>query len=214
MKPLLAALRQGLDRVTIYLPVILTAALALGTYWLVRNAPRLAQPEHAQPVRHDPDYFMRSFVIKSFLPGGALRSELAGQEGRHYPDTDTMEVDRLRLRSVSPLGRITRASADRGLSNSDASEVQLFGHAVVVREAAVDAAGQPLPRLEFQGEFLHAFLDTERVRSHLPVVLTRGADRFTADAMDYDNMTGVANLRGRVRGLLVPGGPASPAARR
>ncbi len=209
MKPLLAGLRQGLDRVTIYLPVILTAALALGTYWLVRNAPRLTQPERAPAVRHDPDYFMRGFVIKSFLPDGALRSELAGQEGRHYPDNDTIEVDQLRLRSVSPLGRVTRASADRGLSNGDASEVQLFGHAVVVREAAVDAEGHPLPRLEFQGEFLHAFLDTERVRSHQPVVLTRGADRFTADAMDYDNMTGVANLRGRVHGLLVPGNPPS-----
>ena len=38
-----------------------------------------------------------------------------------------------------------------------------------------------------------------------PVTLTRGADRFTADTLDYDNLSGVANLQGRVRGLLVPG---------
>ncbi len=197
-------LRDGFDRVTIYLPIILTAALALGTYWLVRNAPKLLEPTAKEAPTHEPDFFMRGFVIKNFLPNGELRSELFGNEGRHYPDTDTMEVDQVRLRSVSPEGLTTRATANRGLSNGDGSEIQLFGNAIVVREAAVSADGRPLPRLEFRGEFLHAFLDTERVKSHKPVTLIRGADQFTADSLDYDNLTGIANLQGRVRGLLMP----------
>jgi lipopolysaccharide export system protein LptC len=197
-------LRDGFDRVTIYLPIILTAALALGTYWLVRNAPKLLEPTAKEAPTHEPDFFMRGFVIKNFLPNGELRSELFGNEGRHYPDTDTMEVDQVRLRSVSPEGLTTRATANRGLSNGDGSEIQLFGNAIVVREAAVSADGRPMPRLEFRGEFLHAFLDTERVKSHKPVTLIRGADQFTADSLDYDNLTGVANLQGRVRGLLMP----------
>ena len=41
MKPFRALLRDAVDRATIYLPVIVTALLALGTYWLVRNAPKL-----------------------------------------------------------------------------------------------------------------------------------------------------------------------------
>jgi lipopolysaccharide export system protein LptC len=61
-----------------------------------------------------------------------------------------------------------------------------------------------MPRLEFRGEFLHVFTDTERVKSHQPVVLARGPDTFSADSMDYDNLSGVANLQGRVRGVLVP----------
>ncbi len=115
-----------------------------------------------------------------------------------------MEVDQVRLRSISPEGLTTRATAKRGLSNGDGSEIQLFGNAIVVREAAVSADGKSMPRLEFRGEFLHAFLDTERVKSHKPVTLIRGADQFTADSLDYDNLTGVANLQGRVRGLLMP----------
>jgi lipopolysaccharide export system protein LptC len=59
--------------------------------------------------------------------------------------------------------------------------------------------------MEFRGEFLHVFLDTERVKSHKPVELTRGTDRFTADNLDYDNLDQVLELRGRVRGVLVPG---------
>ena len=93
-----------------------------------------------------------------------------------------------------------------GLSNADGSEVQLFGNAIVTREPMPAKPGAPaLPRLEFRGEFLHAFTKTERVRSDQPVVLTRGNDRFTADGMEYDNLDQVLQLRGRVRGMILPG---------
>ena len=36
------------------------------------------------------------------------------------------------------------------------------------------------------------------------MVLTRGLDQFTSDTFDYDNLGQVANLKGRVRGVLVP----------
>ena len=195
--------RDVLDRTTIYLPIILMAGVALGTYWLVRNAPKLLEPTVKAAPTHEPDYFMRDFVIKNFLPNGDLRSELHGTEGRHYPDTDTIEVDQVRMRSVSPEGLVTRSSANRGLSNSDGSEIQLFGNAIVIREPAVSASGKATPRLEFRGEFLHAFLDTEKVQSNKPVTLIRGSDQFTGDTLDYDNLSGVANLKGRVRGVLV-----------
>ena len=200
--------RDVLDRTTIYLPIILMAGVALGTYWLVRNAPKLLEPTAKAAPTHEPDYFMRDFVIKNFLPNGDLRSELHGTEGRHYPDTDTIEVDQVRMRSVSPEGLVTRSSANRGLSNSDGSEIQLFGNAIVIREPTVSASGKATPRLEFRGEFLHAFLDTEKVQSNQPVTLIRGSDQFTGDTLDYDNLSGVANLTGRVRGVLVPSAAA------
>jgi lipopolysaccharide export system protein LptC len=204
MKSAWSLLRDGLDRVTIYLPLILTATLAMGTYWLVRNAPKLLEPAPKETPVHEPDFFMRGFVVKSFQPNGDLRTEIFGKEGRHYPDTDTLEIDDVRFRSISDQGLIMHGSANRGLSNGDGTEMQLFGNAIVIRDAATSTSGTLLPRLEFRGDFLHAFTDTERVKSDKPVILTRGVDKFTADSMDYDNVTGVANLRGRVHGLLVP----------
>ena len=194
--------RNAWERVSIYLPLILMALLALGTYWLVRNAPMMGLPEAVQPLRHDPDYFMRGFSIKTFDAVGRLKSEILGVEARHYPDTDTVEIDQVRIRSVNPEGRVTVATANRGLSNADGSEVQLFGNAVVTRQAATDTAGKPLPQLEFRGEFLHAFVDSERVTSNKPVTMTRGGDRFTADNMDYNNLDRQMELRGRVKGTL------------
>jgi lipopolysaccharide export system protein LptC len=65
--------------------------------------------------------------------------------------------------------------------------------------------GVTLPRTELQSDFLHMFANTEEVRSHLPVVLVRGAgDRFTGDGLAYDNLDRVIQLTGRVRGTLQP----------
>jgi lipopolysaccharide export system protein LptC len=198
-------LRAGWERVSVYLPIILMGLMALGTYWLARNTPTMGPAEAQRPLTHDPDYFMRGFSVKSFDASGRMKSQIHGAEARHYPDTDTLEIDEPRLSSYNTQGELTVATAKRALSNGDGSEVQLFGDALVTREAGRNARGDARPRMEFRGEFLHVFLDPERVKSHKPVELTRGADRFTADSMEYDNLEQVMQLRGRVRGVLLPG---------
>ena len=196
--------QRGWEAATLYLPVVLMGLLALGTWWLVRNAPMPQMPRAEVERRHEADYFMRDFYVKSFDASGRLQSELQGSLARHYPDTDTIDIDAVRMRSQSPDGRVTHATANRALSNGDGTEVQLFGNAVVTREAQSLPNGQKQPRLEFRSEFLHAWTQTERVSSNQPVALTRGNDRFTANSMEYDNLEQVLEMRGRVQGTIAP----------
>jgi lipopolysaccharide export system protein LptC len=197
-------LRQLWDQLTLYLPVFLMGLLAMATYWLVRSTPVFVPPGPAAAALHQPDYFMRNFAVKTFDEAGKLKSEVVGGEARHYPDTDALEIDQVRIRSFDPQGRLTTATARQAITNTDASEVQLIGGARVVRTAARNAAGKEQPAMTFTGEYLHAFMNTERVKSHKPVELTRGKDTFTADSMDFDNKRLVMLLQGRVRGTLVP----------
>lgn len=201
------------DRTAIYMPLLLMGALALGTYWLVRNTPIFSAQQAVREVRHEVDYFMRKFTIKTFDEGGKLKSEIYGIEARHFADTEILEVDQAKIRSINVKGLVTTATANRAYANGDGSEVQLTGNAQVVREASKDAGGNETLRLEFRGEFLHVFLNDERVKSHKPVILIRGNDQFTGDALTYDNLDQVALLTGRVRGTLMPQS-ASPANRR
>ena len=135
---------------------------------------------------------------------GRIKSEVFGTELRHYPDTETTEIDNARIRTTHVDGRVSVATAKRALTNADGSEVQLVGNAHVVREAGVSKSGAKLERLEFRGQFLHAFLNTDRLTSNQPVVITRGNDRFSADNLSYDNLEGVAELTGRVKGSIQP----------
>ena len=198
-------LRRWADRFAAYLPILLMGLMAMTTYWLVRNIPVTTEVTPEQAPRHVPDYYMRDFSVKVFGADGRLKSEVVGTEGRHFPDTDTLEIDEPRIRILNADGRLTTAVAKRGLINADGSEAQLFDKAVVVREASTNKQGVALPRTELQSDFLHVFTNTEEVRSHLPVVLVRGAgNRFTGDGLAYDNLGRVIELTGRVRGTLLP----------
>lgn len=184
-----------------YLPLLLMAFLALGTWWLVKNSPQAEVERAAAPPRHEPDYLMTRFVVRRFAPDGAMRAQIEGDVMRHYPDTDTLEIDNPRIRAVSPDGRVTLANARMAVSNGDGSEVQLQGGARVVRE------GRPgEDPVQFRGEFLHAFLNTEQVRSHLPVTVTRGGMEVHGEAMDYDHLDRVVQLKGRVTATFPPAG--------
>ncbi len=191
-------LRRGWDRLSIYLPVVLMGLLALGSYWLLRVTPETAMPLSERPPQHEPDYFMRGFAVRSFAPDGSLRSDVRGAEARHYPDTDSTEIDQARIRSQAPGSPLTTAQADRVTSNADQTEFVLLGNAVVVREAA----GTLRPRLEFKGEHLRVMTNERRVTSEQPVVLLRGRDQIRANTLDFRDATGVAVLQGRVQATL------------
>lgn len=196
-------IRNSWDRFSIYLPMLLMGILALGTYWLIRSTPNFEFAPGEIQLQHDPDYRMRKFSLRTFEANGRLKNELTGEEARHYPDTDTLEIEQIKIVSLSSSGRISTATANRALVNGDATEVQLLGNAEVVRESAREESGKISPRISIQSEFLHAFLETEVVKSHKPVELLRGNSKFTASTMDFDNLEQVLNLRGRVRGTLL-----------
>lgn len=192
------------DRVSIYVPIAMMGLMALGTYWLVENSPKAEKPVVQRPVRHEPDYFMKDFSVTTFVESGRLKSEVFGAAARHFPDTDMLEIDQIRIRSFDDQGRLTTATANRALTNDDASVVELFGNALLVREAQPDPSGNMLPRIEFRGEYLHANTDTERVKSNKPVQLRRGNDVFVGDTMDFDNINQILVMQGRVKGVITP----------
>ena len=187
------------ERLSLYLPVILMGMLALGTYWLVRNTPEASPVVPEAPVSRDPDYVMRKFSVRTFDQGGKLKSEVLGDQARHFPDRNVMEIEGARMRSYDASGLLTTASAQRALAQGDGSTVQLWGDARVVQEAQ---AGRP--RMAFQGEQLQADADKHMVRATSPVELSRGKDRFTADSLEFDTRERVLVLNGRVRAVLMP----------
>ena len=149
-----------------------------------------------------PDYTMRGFALSSYGQNGALRSRLEGDVLVHYPDTDTLEVEGVRLRALDERGRVTLGMARRALSNGDGTQVRLSGNARVVREPGPDEA--PSARVEIRGEFLELFTETERVRSHLPVTVVTERGETRAGNIDYNHNDRSGRLGGRVTGELRP----------
>lgn len=189
------------DALTAYLPLLLMVALALFTWWLVRNAPRESTAREAAPPRSTPDYTMEGFSIQRFASDGRLKMRIEGSRMRHFPDVDRVELDEITLRAYGPDGRETVATARRALANGDGTEVQLQGGARVVGRTP---AGEPV---QIESDFLHAFVDTERVRTHLPVRMTVGRNEMRAAGLEYDNLARTGVLAGPIRGVFAPRAP-------
>ena len=196
--------RDAWEIFLLYLPLACLGTLALATYWMVRSAPVVATPAVTRVMQHTPDYFLEGFSVKTYDTSGRVRSEVIGDRARHFPDTEWMEIDAIRIRSYDDKGRLTTATARRGLANEDGSQVQLIGNAVVIRDGDPTATGGSGPRFEYHSEFLHAFMTTQKITSNQPVELIHGADHFTANSLDYDNVEQKLLLNGRVRGIITP----------
>jgi lipopolysaccharide export system protein LptC len=193
------AVRRAVDRLTLYLPLLVMAVLAMGSWWLVRSMPDLWNGAVDKPVRKDPDYHLEKFSTQVFNAQGRRTGQVSGDKARHYPDTDELHIDAIRLLAVNDEGVEVQASARQGIASGDGDRVTLVGGVHVVRQARGSS-----PRLELRGERMVALQNEEKLVSDLPVEIMRDHDRFTADSMDFDLKSGQYQLKGRVHGLLQP----------
>lgn len=188
-----------IDKLSVYLPAVAMAVLALGTVWLVRNAPSFIEGQKEVVVNNDPDYRMADFAVRSYNAQGRMVTEMHGDKGRHYPLTDILEIDTVRVRSITEDGRVITATAQSGTSFNNGQEIILRGDAVVIQ-----AANGTQPKLEFQGQELTLWPKENKVQSDLPVVMFRGADKMTGDSLKYDKNSQQVEVNGRVRSTLQP----------
>ena len=196
---LLTPLRRTLDRLTVYLPLFLFAILALGSWWLVRSVPELMPPGLDPQLRQDPDFRLDQFTVKSFDASGRLTREISGQSATHFPATQSLHIEGVRILVENELGTRMTAQAKKGISREVEQQVTLSGEAMAVRQA-----DKRSPRVELRGETLTAWLQEERLVSDQPVRIMRETDVFSAQTMNFDVRSGQYELQGQVRAVLPP----------
>jgi lipopolysaccharide export system protein LptC len=192
-------LRQLLDKLSIYLPLIVMALLASGSWWLVRSVPSLLNPEASKTVRQDPDYHLTHFSVKSFNASGRMTREVVGDKAQHYPATEALHIAQVRIYAENDSGAKMNARAEKGIATDDGTQVTLIGNAYAIKHPQ-----ETRPQIELRGERLVALPDEDRVVSADPVLITRDRDVFTGNTMDFNSSTGEHVLQGRVRGTLAP----------
>lgn len=168
------------DSLTAYLPLLLMVMLALGTWWLVKNTPAPAQPRATRILSGEPDYSMSGFSLQRFAPDGTLGVTLEGRQLHHYPESDRIEIESLKLVALAEAGRTTTATARKAVSNTRASEVRLEGGAQVRSRTE---QGQDV---EIDSEFLHYTAQPERVQTNRPVRVRVGPNLVHAGGMSYE----------------------------
>ena len=180
------------------LPLLLMALLALGTWWLVRHAPKPPRAAAAAAPVHEPDYRLENFQAERFDASGQRVLTFGGQRLRHYPDTDEFSIDALQLAADTPEGRHLRATAREARIGRRGERVELAGQASIISEAP----GQVPVRI--RSEHLLVQTRSHDVRADKPVWVTQGANEFSAEALEFDGASRVLTLRGPARAVFQP----------
>lgn len=183
-----------------YIPVLLMAALAAASWWLVKSTPVAPGPAAERAPRHEPDYEMRGFSVQHYTAAGPAQGVLEGDVVRHFPDTDAIEVDGLRLRWRDSDSRLLHGSSDHGTAIRESGLVTLRGNVLVRR----DGLGADEAALELRGERMQFDTQAGRVSSQEPVTIRQGRSQLRAGRMVYDHEAGITELAAGVQGELAP----------
>lgn len=182
----------------VYLPVLLMLALALGSFWLLRQTPDWSPPKEVAAPREVPEVIVSGAQIRVYDEVGALQSSLDAERLLRYQASGIAELEGLEMQSNLLSGAQVQARAVRARANADMTEVQLIGAADMWHRSA-DAAPAHL-----QGDFMHFFIDQERVESHLPISFNRGRDSIVAGNVRFDQLRGTLDAAGGVKVVLDP----------
>ncbi|HEX7682847.1 MAG TPA: LPS export ABC transporter periplasmic protein LptC [Trinickia sp.] len=185
------------SRITSLLSLIALAALAGGTYWLLQATRPPAARDEERVKTHAPDYFADHFSVSELDQSGSTQYRLTATKMVHYEDDENSDLTLPAIRAFQPGKPIVTATGDRGTVNGDASIVDLYDNARILRAAG---AGDP----EMQADSVHfrVLVNDDVIETEKPVKLRRGQSIATASAMKYNNVTRVVQLFGNVRGYI------------
>ena len=189
---------SGRFRWTQLLPLAAVAALAGITWWLVQATLPPPGEGIAQPKRHTPDYFADNFSVTELDQSGATQYRLTAAKLIHYEDDENSVLTAPAMRAFQPGKPVVTTTAKRGITNGDASVVDLYDDARIER-----AAGGGDPQMQADSHHFRIFVNDDVIQTEKPVKLQRGLSVVNAtDGMKYNNVTRVIELYGNVRGTI------------
>ena len=189
---------SGRFRWTQLLPLAAVAALAGITWWLVQATLPPPGEGIAQPKRHTPDYFADKFSVTELDQSGATQYRLTAAKLIHYEDDENSVLTAPAMPAFQPGKPVVTTTAKRGITNGDASVVDLYDDARIER-----AAGGGDPQMQADSQHFRIFVNDDVIQTEKPVKLQRGLSVVNAtDGMKYNNVTRVIELYGNVRGTI------------
>lgn len=184
-------------RLSAWLPLVIMAVLAAGTYWLLQNTlPRPAQMVSADKA-HTPDYFADQFSISMLDESGVTQYRIAAASMVHYEDDAATHATLPAIRAFTPGQPVVTATGKRAVINADGSIVDLYDDAHIVRDA-----GSTDPRMQADSEHFRVLTNDDIIETEKPVKLLRGLSQMTANGMIYNNVTREMRLLGQVHGMI------------
>jgi lipopolysaccharide export system protein LptC len=182
-----------------YLLVLLAVlAIALISRWLLTTVEAPSQ-KVAPEARHNPDYFLENFKATVYQPDGSPAYHLIAHYLNHYPDDDTMALQKLKIDYLDPQHDTWITTADRGTAYENIEVMHLNGNVRIHRYTQ-----NPAQTITVKTESLRVDLPHKRASTAAMVKIIGKNSTIVAKGMDVDMATGHLSLLSDARGHYVP----------
>lgn len=179
--------------------LVISAALALGSFWVREVIRRGIDESAAQAARTDPDYFVDNFNFIKTSKTGQARYAVSGARLTHLPQDDNYEITLPVVKSLTVDRPSMTAVARRATANSDASKVEMFDDVQVNRPESTLA-----PNFHMTTEYLQIFPDDDAMQTDKAVTINQGAAETSGVGMYANNATLTFKLFHNVQAVLQP----------
>lgn len=184
---------RSTDRFRVVVLLALTAALALGSFWVLEVVRRSSGPDVTEANRNDPDYYIENFQFVRVSNAGQPEYSISGQRMTHYPVDDIHKVDQPVVKSLTPERPPMQATSKTATVDRINSKIHMYGEVHLDRAATAQRA-----RLQLESEYLLLLTDQDIMQTDQPVTITQGQSVLKGKGMVANNATGELRLAGDV----------------
>lgn len=191
---------RSANRLRVAALLTLSAALACGSvFWLLDVMRHGIGGAGSDNARTDPDYTVENFNFVRASKTGQARYSVVGVKLSHFPKDDTFQIDLPVMRTLNPEKPTITTHAQRALSNSDGSDVQLFDDVQVDRPESKFA-----PHFHMTTEYLQVFPDEDIMRNDRAVDIIQGNAEITGEVLYANDATLLYTLARNVHAVVMP----------
>lgn len=146
------------------------------TWWLAKQS---QPPETTYKTKsHTPDYFLEGFEDTQMDSSGRPSQQLSAERMTHYPDNDSTELTRPRIRLYDGKRPPWRVRADSGWLSGDGQVVLLQGEVNIDRSASPETRPIHIVTRDLRVQPKENYIETDE-----PVKFTSNQDTVNAKGM-------------------------------
>jgi lipopolysaccharide export system protein LptC len=184
--------------VRIAILIAISAALALGSLWVVQVMQRKSEDMFPAKQRTEPDYYVEKFNFVRMGPTGDAHYTLTGTRMTHNPQDDSYFIDKPVMHSYSKTRPPMLIRSDTATVENDSTEVHMHDNVLIDRPEAPNS-----PRFQLKSDYLLALPDEDIIKTPNPVQIVQGTSTLTGIGMFANNATGEFRLNSNVHGHYI-----------
>ncbi len=178
-----------------YVPILIAALIALGTYWMAEQARRVELQHQPSPL--NPDFVVEGVRMSRMDAQGTVQTIVSATRMVHVPQSDRATLEQPRVLQSAPGKPPVTITADRGESINNAQVVDLDGHVVIER-----APTQANPALIVRTERLQVLPDDDVAKTDRAVAIDYGKSTMAGTGMLFSNVDRSLIIEHQARGVI------------